>query len=92
MRLKIDEMIYRKNESRIKGTPKLSMKGFARLCYKNQTDNFMSYYNYVRALNDDRAEFVRVHDLFNFAFVLGCDINDLTGFPKQSKRTVKISI
>jgi hypothetical protein len=80
MRLKIDEMIYRKNESRTKGVHKINMKSFARLCYKNQTDNFMSYYNYIRALNDDRAEFVRVHDLMNFAINLNCDINDLIGF------------
>jgi len=82
MRLKIDEMLYRHNERRDKGTPKLTTKGFARLCYKNQTDNFMSYYNYIRALNDDRAEFVRVHDLANFALVLNCDINELTGYTK----------
>lgn len=82
MRLCIDEMIYRKNESRTKGTQKMNLKSFAKACYKNQTDSFYSYYNYIRALNNDNAEFVRVHDLMNFAFVLGCDINQLLGFPK----------
>jgi hypothetical protein len=83
MRLLIDEMLFKHNHEREKGTPKLTMKGFCRLCYKNQTSDFMSYYQYVRRLNDDRAEFVRVHDLMNFAFVLGCDINQLIGYPKK---------
>lgn len=82
MRIRIDEMISRYNENRDKKTPKMNLKSFSRNCYKNQTDNFMSYYNYVRALNDDRAEFVRVHDLWNFALNLNCDINNLTGFKK----------
>ena len=55
MRLKIDEMIYRHNESWAKGTKKMNMKSFARTCYKIQTDNFMSYYNYMRALNEDKG-------------------------------------
>lgn len=80
MRLKIDEMIYRYNENRAKNKPKMNVKTFAKACYKDQTDNFFSYYNYIRALNNDNAEFVRIHDLINFAFILGCDMNDLTGF------------
>jgi hypothetical protein len=82
MRLKIDEMIYRYNETRPKGIKKLNLKTFAKVCYKCQTDSFFSYYNYIRLLNNDRAEFVRVHDLTLFAFVLGCDVNQLTGFNK----------
>ncbi len=82
MRIKIDEMIYNHNQSREKGTPKMNIKSFARLCYKDQTDNFMSYYHYIRKLNDDKAEFVRVHDLYNFALNLDCDVNDLVGFKK----------
>jgi hypothetical protein len=83
MRVKIDEMLARFNEkNRPKGAPKLNMKDLARLCHKNQTDSIDSYYNYIRKLNDDQAEFVRVHDLYNFALTLGCDINELIGFKK----------
>lgn len=80
MRLKIDEMIARKNGNRKTGDSKMNLKTFAGACYKGQTDNFLSYYNYIRNLNDDKADFVRVHDLWNFAIVLGCSINDLTGW------------